>query len=290
MRAGLTVSIVGHAALIAWGVFSLPIPNPPDASQIETIPVDFVEIGEETSVPKGMQTAALVEEVTPPEPAEAPAKEPPPLPKPQPPEPKPAPQPEPTPLPPEPPPEAAMPEPLTEPQPEETAVAPDPVPQPRIRPAVPEQKVSQRQLAEQKDKPFDIDQITAMLDKEPPPEAVEPPETAPFGSTVGSVAAKMTQNELDALRARIAQCWSPPIGWTDPVEVRVVLMLYLEADGSIGTAPQVLEAPGGRYQQAAPESAVRAVQRCAPYDLPAEKYQAWKQVRVTFDPIEMGGA
>ena len=32
----------------------------------------------------------------------------------------------------------------------------------------------------------------------------------------------MTASELDALRARLAQCWSPPIGWTDPAEVRVV--------------------------------------------------------------------
>ena len=40
----------------------------------------------------------------------------------------------------------------------------------------------------------------------------------------------------------------------------------------------------------APESALRAVRQCAPYNLPAEKYDAWKQVKVTFDPREMGGA
>ena len=99
----------------------------------------------------------------------------------------------------------------------------------------------------------------------------------------------MTATELDALRARLAQCWSPPIGWTDPEEVRVVLMLSLNPDGSVSGDPQVLERPDGRYEQAAPESALRAVRRCAPYTLPPEKYESWKQVRITFDPTEMGG-
>jgi hypothetical protein len=65
-------------------------------------------------------------------------------------------------------------------------------------------------------------------------------------------------------------------------------MIYLNADGTIGGDPQVLQAPDGRYAQAAPESAVRAVRRCAPYNLPPEKYEAWKQVKVTFDPTDMG--
>ena len=31
----------------------------------------------------------------------------------------------------------------------------------------------------------------------------------------------------------------------------------------------------------------RAVSRCAPYNLPAEKYDAWADVIVNFDPSEM---
>ena len=66
-------------------------------------------------------------------------------------------------------------------------------------------------------------------------------------------------------------------------------MLSLNPDGSVGGDPQVLRAPEGRYAQAAPESALARGARCAPYNLPPEKYDAWKQVKVTFDPTDMGG-
>ncbi len=293
MRAGLTVSLVGHAVLIAWGVVALPATKPLDTSQIEAIPVDFVTVSDETSLPKGLKTADLVQDEKPPEPT--PAKdEPPPLPKPTPPEPQPTPpQPAPPPPPPSPPP---VPQPV--PQPEAKADAPPPpeapasAPTPHLRP--PQPKPAPK-VAKKDEQPFDIDKITAMLDKrpaEPAEPARQPPSdeaTATIGSLIGGSDAKMTASELDALRARLSQCWSPPIGWSDPAEVRVVLMIYLNADGTIGGNPQVLQAPQGRYAQAAPESAVRAVRRCAPYNLPPEKYEAWKQVKVTFDPTDMGG-
>ena len=45
------------------------------------------------------------------------------------------------------------------------------------------------------------------------------------------------------------------------------------------------EAPAGRYAQAAPESAIRAVRRCSPFKLPKNKFEAWKEVRVRFEPV-----
>lgn len=291
-RAGLPVSVIAHVALIAWGVVSLPMPQPIDASSLEQIPVDFVEIDEVRQLTKGVQTAALVEEL--PAPAPKPRiEEPPPLPKPAPPPeptpPPPQPQPEPPPVPP-PPPELAPPPPT--PSPEAQApppeVAPQPlqnVPMPRVRP-----NRTQQAQAEPKPKPdekFDVDGLTAMLDRQAAEVAPEKPPTV--GSpTAAASNVKMTANELDALRARLAECWSPPIGWVDPAEVRVVLLLSLNADGSVNGQPRVLEAPQGQFARQAPESALRAVRRCAPYNLPAEKYDAWREVKVTFDPQDMG--
>jgi hypothetical protein len=319
MRAGIVVSGIAHAALLAWGIISLPSMKPLDASNIEQIPVDFVTFADDTKINKGVQTAALVEEAPKPPPAPKIAPDPPPLPKP---EPEPAPDPTPTPpppaaappqpTPPEPtpaPPEPAPPEPAPPaPAPAETP-PPDPVPAPpttpsiapmkdvptpRLRPNAPPPKPKQ---APPDTSQSDIDSITALLDKrkleqmaaaEPPPDT-EQKETA--GSQTGSASvAKMTANELDLLRARLAQCWSPPLGWTDPAEVRVVLMIDLNADGSVAGSPSVLEAPQGSYSTTAPESALRAVRRCAPYNLPPEKYDDWKQVKITFDPRDMGGA
>jgi hypothetical protein len=296
--------------LIAWGVLSLHA-RPIDSSSIEQIPVDFVEITDVTKLSNGVATAALTKDEPAPEPATKIAPEPPPLPPPTPPPPTadqtpptptpppppppptptpPAPEPAATPPPPEPapPPPAPSTEPAPPPPPEKTAAAP-PVPVPRVRPNVPKPKPKP---APATDAASDMDQITALLDKRKLEQmAAEQPSDQP--PTAGSPTApsnnvKMTADELDALRSKLAQCWSPPLGWTDPAQVRVILMINLNQDGSVVGTPDVIEAPQGQYADTAPESALRAVRRCAPYNLPADKYDAWKQVKVTFDPKDMG--
>ncbi len=334
MRDGLAVSLVAHAALLTWGLFSLPAPEPLDASGIEAIPVNFIQIEDVTSVPKGVAVAKITEE-PPPKPVEKIIDEAPPLPEPEPlppPEPQPVPPlpPEPEPLPPEPeppppveptppepapeppppeptpeppPPEQPPPEAPPEPQPEAPPPEPEPpapaeakaeiqprpenVPIPKPRPRV--QKPTPQVAKKEEEKKFDPDQIAALLDKDTAPPA-QPEKSEPaLGANSSAVDARLSANELDGLRARLAQCWSPPIGWTDPNEVRVVLILNLNPDGTVAGDPQVVERPDGRYAQTAGESALRAVRRCAPYTLPAEKYEAWREVKVTFDPREMGG-
>ena len=294
MRAGLPVSVIAHVALVAWGIVSLPSPAPVDATSIEMIPVDFIEIDDVTQMTRGLQTAALVEELPAPQPPPK-VEDPPPLPKPAPPppEPEPVPPPEPeppplpTPAPPEPPPPAPSPEAAVPPPPEPRVAEPlTNVPMPRIRPNKPAPQTAE---APPKPKPqeFDVDTLTAMLDQPvdaPPPQEAEPT----LGSPTAPTGVKLTANELDALRARLAQCWSPPIGWIDPSEVRVILLLALNADGSVNGVPQVIEAPQGQFARQAPESALRAVRRCAPYNLPPDKYDAWREVKVTFDPQDMG--
>jgi len=313
MQAGLPVSIAAHVALIVWGVISLPAPSPVDATGIEMIPVDFIEIDDATQLTRGLQTAALVEEAPPPAP---PVEEPPPLPRPAPPPPEPdpppppppPPEPEPPPVPPPPPPEpepppptpspeAAAPPPEPSPPPPDAVPPPEPqvakpltdVPMPRIRPVrQPPQQAEAAPQPEPTDE-FDVDRLTAMLDQPVDEPALPAPAQEPtLGSPTAPTGVAMTANELDALRARLAQCWSPPIGWIDPSEVRVVLLLALNADGSVNGEPRVMEAPQGQFARQAPESALRAVRRCAPYNLPAEKYDAWREVKVTFDPQDMG--
>ena len=311
--AGLAVSAIAHAALIAWGVFTLPSAKPLDTSDIEQIPVDFVEMADDTKINKGVQTAALVEDVPVPEPAKKIVEEPPPLPKPDPvPDPEPAPPlpPPPAPAPPQPPAPDPAPQPdPTLPAPAEVAPPPEPtpdaeappppttaaveppkdVPMPRIRPSRPQKPKIAPDTAKS-----DIDQIQALLDKRKLEQmaAAEPTEEAKLivGAPNASAIGKMTANELDALRARLAECWTPPLGWTDPSEVRVVLVITFNQDGTVNGVPNVLESPQGQYSNTAPESALRAVRRCAPYNLPADKYADWQEVKVTFDPRDMGGA
>jgi hypothetical protein len=59
---------------------------------------------------------------------------------------------------------------------------------------------------------------------------------------------------------------------------------FLNRDGSLSGAPQVKHTASGPHFQVAAESAVRAVRRCTPLKLPADKYELWQDVVVTFDP------
>src|ERR1700730_15380699 len=56
MRAGTTVSVLAHGALLAWGVVSLTA-HPFDARQSEAIPVALVSVGDVTSLPKATPPA-----------------------------------------------------------------------------------------------------------------------------------------------------------------------------------------------------------------------------------------
>ena len=42
-----------------------------------------------------------------------------------------------------------------------------------------------------------------------------------------------------------------------------------------------------RYFRSAAEAARRAVLKCAPLELPADKYEIWKQIKFNFDPSKM---
>jgi len=302
MRAGLTVSVVGHAALLAWGIISLPSSNSLDASNLESIPVDFVQLDDLTRLNLGISTAEAREEIVPDPPApvvaELPPPQPVPDPEPLPPEPEtalappelPSPLPEPEPTPPDPevlPEPAVAPEPEPPPPQEEVARPKTPAPIPRPRPEPPKKTVVAN--AETKET-FNTDEISALLDKSQPTGSTQPTEQPPtLGSSTGSIVDRMTINELDALRARLAQCWNIQLAPPDPSELRVKVKMFLNQDGSLSQSPEVLEVGSTEFARSAAESALRAVRRCAPYNLPPEKYDSWREINVTFDPREMFG-
>jgi colicin import membrane protein len=90
---------------------------------------------------------------------------------------------------------------------------------------------------------------------------------------------------MDALRGQIQACWNPPQG-IDAGSLRVSVQFELDRNGQVTGRPQVIDSSGNRQ---ADESARRAVLRCGQngYRLPAEKYDAWRNVIVNFDPSEM---
>jgi colicin import membrane protein len=138
---------------------------------------------------------------------------------------------------------------------------------------------------------FDQRQIQALLDKRTPQRKEATGDTLNNTASLGTRAAasaQLTQNELDALRARLAQLWNPPAGAQNPQELVVQIRMRLKPDGTLSGPPMVLTSGQTPTFMAARDSAIRAVFRGQPFDmLRAETYEQWKDIEITFDPREM---
>jgi len=312
MRAGLALSIAGHLAILAYGLVAFPDARTFKVDDIEAFPVDLVPIAELTDLaagdrkaektPKPAQPKPVVKaEVPSQKPAEKPAKVPvkaaePPapevvaaLPKPVIPEPPPPIEVEPEAKTPDAPPLAPAQNPRARPKPVKPVKVAKTEPKKPAPPAATEKKP---------DRPaFNPDEIAALLNKQDPTGGGDPaPAAAPqkFGANEGNADAAMTQSEQDAmigaLRNRLAQCWNPPRGVREAGNLRVTIGIGLLPDGSLASDPRILDAGFDPLSQIAAESAIRAVQICAPYDmLPPEMYSAWRDIEFIFDPREMLG-
>jgi outer membrane biosynthesis protein TonB len=131
------------------------------------------------------------------------------------------------------------------------------------------------------------DEVAALLNQEQASGggAQRSTETASFGGDQNTGGSELTQSEMDALRAQIQACWNPPAA-LDAGDLRVSIRFRLDKSGMVDGRPDVAKSSGNR---AADESARRAILICGQrgYNLPAEKYDAWRDVVVNFDPSEM---
>jgi len=145
-----------------------------------------------------------------------------------------------------------------------------------------------------KKRDFNPDKIAALLNKIPDaaddPKPVMPDDGTPpkkvKGQTNGTEIT-MSVNEIDALRARIADCWTPPPGGLGADQIVVKLRLKLNQDGTLVGYPTVANSGSSPFFQAAADSAVRAVYQCQPYELPKAKYALWRDMILNFDPSDM---
>ena len=292
MQIGLTISIIGHAAALLWGVISFSA-KPLDSKPTDSLPIELVSTTEFTQLmagnknaPKAEKPKPLVEKVDAPKPAkdlnakvdnkelQAAKEEPPP------------------------------------PPPAEQKVAeqkPDKkLPEPKIDPLAEQMKKEEaKKLAESKAKPvptppkrptppqpkFDVNEITALLDKRKPQRLAATGDHlnhAPnLGASTGN-AAKVSQNELEALKARLIKLWNIPAGARNPDELRVEIRVRLGRDGRLSAPPMVLTSGHSPAFQASREAAVRALFQGQPFDmLSPATYEEWKELDILFDPREM---
>jgi outer membrane biosynthesis protein TonB len=193
------------------------------------------------------------------------------------------------------------------PKPEDTASLADAKPdkpeqeKPKPEAKAEAKKPETKKTAEAKPKPkpapkkneFNPDRIAALLNKIPDaadePKPVVPDDAPPKKVKGQSNGTEMTMsvNEIDALRARIANCWTPPPGGLGADKIVIKLRLRLNEDGTLVGYPTIANSDPSPFFQAAADSAVRAVYQCQPYELPSEKYALWRDMILNFDPSDM---
>jgi outer membrane biosynthesis protein TonB len=293
MKVDWAISAVAHAGLLAWGLVSFaakPFEAPP-----ESVPVDIVSATEYSQLMAGSKNAKkaetpkplvekvaekkLVEDPTPKisekkEIKEAKAEPPPPMPEPR---PKP---PQPT-------------EAKKEPKVDEIAEALKKENAKKREEARKQQKKKvEKRVPKKPEVPaFDPTQIAALLDKRTPQRQASAGDTLNSTASLGlpsATAARLSQSEIDALRARLAQLWNPPVGAKTPDELVVRVRIRLNKDGRLAAPPTVLTSGTSVLFQTARESAIRAVFRGQPFNmLLPEHYDQWRDIEVTFDPRDM---
>jgi len=293
MKTGLTISALAHAALLLWGLISFSA-RPLEAAPKDALPVDIISDKEFSELTKGVKNAPkeappkpLVEKIADPKPVEdstakvsekkeikeaKAAAEPPPPPPPL-------------------------------PEPKRTEAKSESKEPPKVDPiAETLKKEEAKKKAEEKKKAekrksvppqpkFDPNKIAALLDKrEARREAATGEALVPvpgLGTPRGS-APRLSQSEIDALRARLMELWNVPAGVQNPDELKIRVLIRIGRDRKLGGPPRVLTSGSGPLYVAARDSAVRALFLSQPFDmLRPEHYELWKEIEVTFDPRYM---
>jgi colicin import membrane protein len=297
MKTGLTISCIGHAVALVCGILVISaqaVESPP----VDSLPVQFISDKDFTKLTQGVKNAPklkiempkpLADKVDAPKAVDQLA-------------PKVADKPEITT-------ESSKPKaaakPATKPDPKQAAKADKPKPDDykpdqiadllkkdaAKTPSKPDDQSSPQHADAPK---FDANQVAELLDKRDPQRQLATNaslnDQASLGAANGALDAQMSQSEIDALRARISSCWSPPPGVDANSKVYVVLRVLFKPDGSMERDPVLVEATASPLGPALAESAKRALLLCQPFTMlkPAH-YDQWKDLELKFDPHELLG-
>ncbi len=273
-RLGLIASLVFHAAV--FGAFFVPLPGflTRDDRPADVISVEFITIDEVNRITEPEQKPEPE-----PEPEQKAAE--------QPPEQKAAPEPPRQMAEAVPPPDAEI---IKKPEPEvQEKPRVIPATAPRTKPRPPSK--------------FDASRIAALLDKSvkedtPPPQETEEQPQDKLADAVERVQPNVLQARVatatisSAMNSKIRECWNVPTGAKDARDLNVMILINLSLEGELIRPPRVIDRSrmnNDEFYRIAAESALRAVIRCAPYDLPKDMYDEWREMQLNFDPKDMFG-
>jgi len=310
MKTGMTISCVAHAAALVFGFMAISA-QPMEAPPVQALPVSFVSEKDFSQLAQGVKNAPQLKmpDIKPladkvdaqksvdqlaPKVADKPAitTETKPVAESKP-EPKPETKPEPKP---ELKTDLKPPEKLTEKpdKPKTPEYRPDQIANLLKKDAAKEPPKRDEKPARDSSPKFDANQVAQLLDKREPQRQIATAQSvndsATLGAAIGAQNAQLSQSEIDALRARISNCWSPPPGIDANSKLYVVLRVLFKTDGSMSQAPVLVEGSASPLGPALAESAKRALLLCQPFTmLKPEHYDQWKDIELKFDPHELLG-
>jgi hypothetical protein len=108
--------------------------------------------------------------------------------------------------------------------------------------------------------------------------------------TVAFSAAKVSTDDVAKFREHLKTCSALPasIAPTDKVTIR--LRAVFLPDGTLGSAPLLIEASASAKGPLLMQAAIEALAACQPYAmLPADKYSEWKVLDLSFTPRDFRG-
>lgn len=158
-------------------------------------------------------------------------------------------------------------------------------------------EAEKKRKAKQKQEDF-TKRMSALLDKTPEERGSKRSGTSQDTDDTGPTAGEregqgneLTAREEDLLKGRISSqirdCWRLP-GGGGGIDVAVVTVRWrLKRDGQLDGQPQIVGARNDPVYRIAGEAAVRAVNCAAPFKLPPEMYQSWREITWEFDPRHM---
>ncbi|MDB5517765.1 MAG: hypothetical protein JWQ17_4523 [Tardiphaga sp.] len=138
----------------------------------------------------------------------------------------------------------------------------------------------------------------------PGPPTVEPDITVKYGVMLGLPSvngtdsieapafevAKIEATDISAFRRHLKTCSSLPASVTASDKVRIVLRILLSRDGRLIAEPALIEASASAKGPVLMQKAMEALQACQPYAmLPANKYNEWKVLDLSFTPQDFVG-
>ncbi len=122
-------------------------------------------------------------------------------------------------------------------------------------------------------------------------ETAEASETAADVSQIAALANRLTIGEMDAVKQGLMPCWNIPIGAKNAQDLVVEVRVLMNPDRTVQRATIMDQSRYNRdsHFRAAAEAALRALRnpRCAPLQLPPDKYEQWKTTVIEFNPQNM---